>query len=233
MNTIASRKIRLRTIVMLLIFITIIPFLPLLITGRWNWWEAWAYAILNIGGFAISRFLAARRHPDIIVERAQFLQHKDTKKWDKILAPLVGLGGGLIPLMAGLNVRFEFSPVFNIHHKTIALVFIIAGFIVSSWALIENRFFSGTVRIQTDRGQCVVSSGPYRLVRHPGYSGALLAYLFTPVLLDAPWAFIPVAFIVIILAIRTQLEDSVLQNELTGYREYAQTTRYRLIPGLW
>ncbi len=99
-----------RVIVPMLFFIVVIPFLPLLISGRWDWWEAWVYAIIAILGFAISRALAARRHPDLLAERARFMQHEDAKAWDKTLAPLVGLGGGLIPLVAGLEARFALVP---------------------------------------------------------------------------------------------------------------------------
>jgi protein-S-isoprenylcysteine O-methyltransferase Ste14 len=99
--------------------------------------------------------------------------------------------------------------------------------------LVENRFFSGMVRIQTDRGHRVVSTGPYRWIRHPGYAGALLTYLSTPVFLGSRWAFLPVVLVTVVLVIRTSLEDTALQEELDGYREYATQVRYRLIPGVW
>ncbi len=222
-----------RVVVQMLVFIVVIPFLPLLITWRWTWWEGWTYALICILGFIVSRALAARRHPDLLAERARFTQHEDAKAWDKLLAPLVGLGGGLIPLVAGLDARFGWSPAFSPPVKLVALVFILGGYVLGSYALIENRFFSGMVRLQTDRGQRVVSSGPYGWVRHPGYAGALLTYLATPFFLDAAWAFLPVILITIVLVIRTRLEDATLQEELEGYREYAQRVRYRLVPGVW
>jgi len=217
----------------MLFFVVVIPFLPLLISRRWDWWEAWVYAIICILGFAISRVLAARRHPDLLAERARFMQHEDAKPWDKLLAPLVGLGGGLVPLVAGLEALFDWSPTFSLPAKTLSLVIILAGYALGSYALIENRFFSGMVRIQTDRGHQVVSSGPYRWMRHPGYAGALLAYLATPLFLDSRWTFLPAAFITILLVIRTHLEDRTLQDELEGYRDYAGRVRYRLLPGVW
>jgi protein-S-isoprenylcysteine O-methyltransferase Ste14 len=222
-----------RVIAQMLFFIVVVPFLPLLITRRWNWWEAWVYAILCILGFAISRALAARRHPDLLAERARFLQHADAKPWDKLLAPLVGLGGGLIPLVAGLDRLFGWSSPFSLQVKLFALVSILAGYVLGSYALIENRFFSGMVRIQTDRDHRVVSSGPYRWMRHPGYAGALLTYLATPFFLDSTWAFLPVVFLMLTLIIRTGLEDQALQAELEGYRDYAKRVRYRLLPGVW
>ncbi|MBN2092198.1 isoprenylcysteine carboxylmethyltransferase family protein [candidate division KSB1 bacterium] len=221
-------------IVIQLVFLIIgVPFLPLLISWRWDWWEGWVFALLHIFGFIISRLLAARRHPDIIAERARSMQHENTQSWDKILAPLTGLGGVLIALVAGLDKRFDLSPAFSTSAKMVSLMFFVAGFIIASYALIENRFFSGVVRIQRDRGHRVISSGPYRWIRHPGYAGALLTYLATPVFLDSGWTIIPVILITMILVIRTSLEDKTLQNQLAGYAEYAKRVRYRLLPGVW
>ena len=217
----------------LLVFIVIIPLLPLLISRHWNWWEAWVYAIIYILGFVLSRLLAAERHPDLLAERACFTQVEDVKAWDKWLAPLVGLGGGLIPLVAGLDALFDWSRPFDLPVKIVALVLTLAGYALGAYALIENRFFSGMVRIQTDRNHYVVSSGPYRWLRHPGYAGAVLAYLATPLFLDSRWAFLPAVLLTILLVIRTALEDRVLHEELAGYRDYARRVRYRLLPGVW
>lgn len=228
-----QKKIPLRAIVLMLFFIVVIPLLPLLISRRWDWWEAWTYAGISILGFAISRMLAAQRHPDILSERAKFLQHEDAKPFDKILSPLVGLGGGIIPITAGLDELFQWSPGFSPTVKIISLIIILAGYTLASYALIENRFFSGMVRIQTDRGHEVVSGGPYRWVRHPGYAGSLITYPVIPLLLDSEWTFIPAILLIIILVIRTYLEDKTLQKELPGYADYAKKVRYRLVPGVW
>lgn len=223
----------LRIGIMLIVFIVLVPFLPLLISGRWDWWEAWVYALINILGFIVSRVLAARQHADLLRERARFLQHDDAKHWDKLLSPLLGLAGGLIVLIAGLDALWGDDTLFSLNVKIGALILILLGHVISSWALIENRFFSGVVRIQTERGHQVVTTGPYRWVRHPGYAGALLTYLFTPVFLDSWWTYIPVFLTVVLLVIRTSLEDKTLQDELAGYRNYAARTRYRLLPGVW
>lgn len=228
-----TKKISPRAVIQMIFFILVIPFLPLLVSRRWDWWEAWVYAAVSILGFAISRGLAARRHPDLLAERARFLQHEDAKTWDKTLAPLVGLGGGLIPLVAGLDRLFEWSPTFSLPVKILSLAVLLAGYVLASYALIENRFFSGMVRIQAERGHRVVSGGPYRWMRHPGYAGALMAYLAAPLFLDSLWAFLPAVFLTVVLVIRTTLEDSALQAELDGYREYARRVRYRLLPGVW
>jgi protein-S-isoprenylcysteine O-methyltransferase Ste14 len=229
-----NKVLSMRLIIQLLVFIVLIPFLPIFISGRWNWWEAWAYALIAIFGFIISRYLASRRHPDLLTERAKIMQHEDTKPWDNLLARLVGLGGGIIPLVAGLDARYGWSALdFGLGAELIALALILVGYAVGSWALMENRFFSGVVRIQVERGHHVVTTGPYRWMRHPGYAGALLTYWLTPVLLDSLWTFLPVAAMTIVLIIRTALEDRTLAEELPGYSEYAGRTRYRLLPGIW
>jgi protein-S-isoprenylcysteine O-methyltransferase Ste14 len=228
-----QRTITPRVIVQLLFFIVLIPFLPLLISRHWDWWEAWVYGLTGILSFVISRVLAARRHPDLIAERAHTMQVENATSWDKRLAPFLGLGGGLVMVVAGLDKLFGWSPTFSLPLKIISLFIILAGYVLGSYALIENRFFSGMVRIQTDRGHRVVSAGPYRWIRHPGYAGAILTYLATPLFLDSGWAFLPTAFIIILMVIRTALEDRFLQEELKGYRDYVKQVRYRLFPGVW
>jgi protein-S-isoprenylcysteine O-methyltransferase Ste14 len=222
-----------RVILQLLVFIVLIPFLPLLISWRWAWWEAWVYGLLSVLSFVVSRLLVARRHPDLIAERARDMQHENAQSWDKKLAPLMGLGGILVLLIAGLDALLDWSPSFSLPVRIVALVIILSGYALTSSALIENRFFSGMVRLQTDRGQQVVSSGPYHWIRHPGYAGALLVYLVTPLFLDSAWAYLPTIFTIGLYIIRTALEDRFLQDELAGYRDYAQQVRYRLLPGVW
>jgi len=222
-----------RVIIMLLIFVVLVPFLPLLISRQWDWWEAWVYAIVSILGFVISRVIAGRRNPDLIAERARTLQQPDAKAWDKILSPISGMGGGVVLLVIGLDALYGWSAPFSMPVKLLALAGILAGYALGSYALVENRFFSGMVRIQTERGHQVVSTGPYRWIRHPGYAGALITYIGTPLFLDSAWGFVPVLFISIVLVVRTRLEDRTLQEELPGYRDYAGRVRYRLLPGVW
>jgi len=228
-----SRAISPAIIVQLILVVFLAPLLPLLISRRWDWWEAWIYAFIAILGFIVSRALANRRSPDLLAERASFMQHENVKPWDKWLAPLVGLGGGLIPLIAGLEMGLGGTFRLALPVKIVALFFLLGGYALGSYALIENRFFSGMVRIQNDRGHQVVSSGPYRWVRHPGYAGAILSYLAAPLLLDSIWGFGVALLISVLLVIRTHLEDKTLQAELDGYRDYAHRVRYRLFPGLW
>jgi len=222
-----------RVILQIALIVLFAPFIPMVISGDWNWWGAWAYAVASILAFVISRVIAGYRYPDLLAERARFMEAKDTKAWDKVLAPLLGLGSILILVVAGMDRFYGWSFAFSSGVKLAALAGIVFGYGFSSWALVENRFFSGTVRIQTERGHQVVSTGPYRVVRHPGYAGGLVGFIFIPLLLDSLWAFIPAVLLVIVMVIRTALEDKTLQEELAGYKEYAGKTRYRLFPGVW
>ena len=222
-----------RAIVQMVIVVLIAPFLPMLISSQWDWWQAWAYAVASILSFVLSRLIVARKHPDLIAERARFMQAQDTKPWDKALAPLLGLGYILILVVAGADKYYALSPASSLTTNLVALAGIVLGYGFSSWALIENRFFSGTVRIQTERGHHVVATGPYRIMRHPGYAGGLFGYLFIPLLLDSLWAFIPAVLLGVVMVIRTALEDKTLHDELPGYKEYAKQVRYKLVPGIW
>ena len=220
-------------LVQTLLFVVLVPFLPLLISRRWNWWEAWTYAAIFILGFAISRFLAARRHPDILTERARFMQHENAKAWDRLLVPIMALASTSILVVAGLDTLLDWSPPLSLPLRVLSLAVILIGYALGSYALIENRFFSGMVRIQSDRGHRVVSSGPYSWIRHPGYLGGLLTYLGTPLLLGSYWAMIPAVLTTIVLLTRTHLEDTTLHRELPGYSEYASRVRFRMLPGVW
>jgi protein-S-isoprenylcysteine O-methyltransferase Ste14 len=222
-----------RVVIQLLIFVVLIPMLPLPISGKWDWVEAWLFAGISIAGFILSRTLAARRHPDLLAERARIMQHENIEPWDKVLAPAVAIGGGLILIVAGLDARFGWSSGFGLFPKILSLIIILLGYALGSYAMLENRYFSGVVRLQTERGQKVISTGPYQWLRHPGYSGALLSNLVTPILLDSTLAFVPAILAIAALVARTSLEDKTLIERLEGYGEYASRVKYRLLPGIW
>jgi protein-S-isoprenylcysteine O-methyltransferase Ste14 len=135
--------------------------------------------------------------------------------------------------IAGLDERFSWSPDLPDYIQIIALAVIFLGSMFGTWAMLANRFFSSHVRIQTDRGHNVVSSGPYRILRHPGYAGAVLGWVAAPVFFSSIWVVIPAVFAIAAGILRTSLEDQTLQEELPGYKEYASKVRYRLVPGIW
>jgi protein-S-isoprenylcysteine O-methyltransferase Ste14 len=114
-----------------------------------------------------------------------------------------------------------------------AAVVMVLGYCLSTWAMLENKYFSVVARIQKDRGHTTVMTGPYRFVRHPAYAGGVVYSLAGTLLLGSLWALIPAGLTVVLLAVRTALEDRMLLEGLPGYSEYAHKTLYRLVPGIW
>ncbi len=177
---------------------------------------------------------AERRHPGLMAERQNMESIQGAKAWDKVLAPLMALSIGYpLVIVAGLDHRYGWSTEFPLWLNVLGFILISLGYAFASWALAENRFFSSVVRIQTDRGHVVCDSGPYRMVRHPGYAGNIPPLLGIVLALSSVWTLIPAAVALIIAVIRTVLEDQTLQEELPGYRDYAQRVRYRLIPWIY
>jgi protein-S-isoprenylcysteine O-methyltransferase Ste14 len=217
-----------------LFFAVFYIFIPLIVSGDVHWIEAWVLAILTVVVSIASRVLAARKNPDIIQERASFTDAEGIKSWDKKIVPLIAfVVPAIIYLVFGLDHRFGWSTPVSILMKVVGFIFYIAGFLFSTWAMVENRFFSSVVRIQKERGHVVCDTGPYRMVRHPGYLGGLISWLGMPLFVGSLWGYIPVLFIIVLYIIRTRLEDQTLQSELPGYQKFAEQTRYRLLPGIW
>jgi len=202
-------------------------------SGRLDWWFAWAYLGIFVLGVVVNSFVLLRTNPELIAERArQFTP--ETKKWDRVLATLWGVMSGIVSLLvAGLDKRFGWSPQIPLTVQLIAMLFYMSGSAFAAWALVSNPFFAGTVRIQTERGHAVATTGPYRIVRHPGYAGWMLSNLKAVIMLGSIWALLPAFVAVLALLARTALEDRTLREELPGYEEYAQRVHYRLLPGVW
>lgn len=154
---------------------------------------------------------------------------------DKVLATLgyLGLYPGTL-IVAGLDA-VRFGPAIHIPNtiNVMALVVFAIGYGISSWAVLCNPFFSTFLRIQNDRDHSVISSGPYALVRHPGYAGVLLAHLALPLALGSIWALLPSIIGITFFVLRTSREDQVLRDQLVGYREYQSRVRWRLLPWVW
>jgi len=214
----------------------LIPLLLLLCGWDVDWWEAWVFSLLFVAAGLLGRVWAERRHPGLLAERNRALSGDTAgvKPWDRILAPLMAVSLSFpLVIVAGLDHRFGWSPEFPIGLEILGFSMIVPGYLFAVWAIAENRFFSSMVRIQTDRGHSVCDSGPYRFVRHPGYAGNILPLPGIVLALGSVWTLIPAAVALIILVVRTALEDRTLQEELPGYRDYSGVVRYRLIPGIY
>jgi len=197
--------------------------------GRLDWPMAWAYMGVVLINSAV---MALLMDPELQAERSGI--GEGVKKWDIFLALYLGRLGPLAMLIvAGLDRRLGWSAEVPLAWRVVALVAAALGTILADWAVLANRFFAPVVRIQKERGQTVVTGGPYRFVRHPGYAASLLHYLAAPFMLGALWALIPAGLIWVVVIIRTALEDRTLQEELEGYKDYTRRVRYRLLPGVW
>lgn len=199
-----------------------------------NWWQGWVYTVLIVTIGIGSRIWAETRHPGLMAERGKFGRKQNVKPWDKVLAPLMAVSISFpLFIVAGLDHRFGWSPSFPIWLNITGFILIAFGYTFASWAIAENKFFSVMTRIQLDRGHEVCDSGPYRIVRHPGYGGNILPLPGLAFALGSVWTLIPALFALIVTIIRTALEDRALQKELPGYKEYTKRVRYRLIPGIY
>jgi protein-S-isoprenylcysteine O-methyltransferase Ste14 len=203
-----------------------------LLSGRPGWTRAWLYIGLVAGVQFAADIYLARVSPDLLVERSRI--QKGTKPFDKLLLPIIAVAGPIaMCIVAVLDVRKHWPPAVPVAWSGAALVLCAATSVFTLWAMAANRFFSTTVRIQTERGHRVVDAGPYRYVRHPGYIAMIAFSLASPVALGSWWALVPAALVALALVVRTALEDRTLRAELTGYREYAARVPQRLVPGLW
>jgi len=202
-------------------------------SGSLGWVMAWVLVGLYVASTIVQALVLIPNNPELLAERTG-IQLDPTKKWDRPLAGIVSLWGPVATLIvAGLDVRFGWSPQIPFALQAAAVAIAVLGMLLSIWAMASNRFFYGFVRIEKDRGHTVATGGPYQFVRHPGYVGGILFDLATPLILGVLWALIPAGLTMCLFVVRTALEDRTLLEELDGYKDYAQRVRYRLLPGIW
>jgi len=197
-------------------------------SGRLDWGWAWAYLGVGVGILVINSLVLP---PELIAERGQVKE--DTKDWDRVLAIFIIIPTLGTLIVAGLDERYGWSPQLDWAIQVVALVFFALAQGLFSWAMASNKFFSGTVRIQEERGHAVATGGPYRYVRHPGYVGYIASWFATSLTLGSLWALIPAGLVMCLMVVRTALEDKTLLEELDGYQDYAKQVRYRLLSGIW
>jgi protein-S-isoprenylcysteine O-methyltransferase Ste14 len=214
-------------LVFYLTFLIVAFFFP---AGRLDVWTGWTflgiYTLISIINFSLA-------DPELVKERSRI--RSGTNRWDARLAALSFLFFYPITLViAGLDTgRMGWTKPYPIVFQFIALILYTLGNIIGSWALLSNRYFSTFIRLQEDRGHEVVTQGPYRFIRHPGYAGTILAAIALPIGLGSEWALIPATIGGYGFILRTKFEDEFLLRELNGYNQYASVVRYRLFPGVW
>lgn len=201
--------------------------------GRTDIPRSWLLFGATLVHFTGSTLVVARLNPELISQRLT-VRRAGSKSWDEVLMRVCNLTMLLLlPAVAGLDVgRYGWSAL-GAQYAALGLALMAVSSVLISWSMAVNPYFEPTVRIQGDRGHRVVSTGPYGLVRHPGYLSGILWAVSVPLVVGSFYAFVPVLLYSVLMVLRTQLEDRTLQGELEGYAEYARRVRYRLLPGFW
>lgn len=205
-------------------------FLP---AGTLDWPAAWVYLVLLFSfTIGISVWLS-RFNPELLEERMRGVGKPGQKSWDKVfIAVLIPVFFGWYVVMALDAVRFSWSQLPQWLQLTGAGV-LLASFYIFYLTFRENTYLSPAVRIQTDRGQTVVSTGPYRHVRHPMYAGFILFTVATALLLGSAFGLLGALVLNALIAWRAGREEQVLRRELAGYGEYMARVKYRFFPYIW
>jgi protein-S-isoprenylcysteine O-methyltransferase Ste14 len=214
----------------MIIFFMALIFVP---AGTFKWPEAWIFLLFYFSSAAAIVIWLKKNDPELLKERMAAKKKKNVKGWDRAIMFAYTLLILVLIVLAGLDaVRFRWSQV-----PLVIKVLGFLGFIPSMFLFFrtmkENTYLSEMVRIQEERGHQVCTSGPYKYVRHPMYVGVIIFLFCFPLALGSLYSLIPAFVAVIIFFFRTALEDKTLQNELPGYKAYAEKVRYRLIPGVW
>ena len=202
------------------------------LAGRIDWTQGWIFVVVLTVGQSLNGIYVLLKNPEVIAARRR--PGEGTKAWDKVLLSLFGLAYVGIMVVGALDSgRYAWSSM-PLWTCGVGAGLYALNLALASWAMGVNRHFEKTARIQSDRNHAVVEAGPYRYIRHPGYAGAAFGWSVAgPLLLGSWWAFVPAGVMVLVLAIRTALEDRMLRRELDGYAEYAARVRYQIVPGIW
>ncbi|MGI9534164.1 MAG: methyltransferase family protein [Thermodesulfobacteriota bacterium] len=224
-------KLTIKSIIWGIITFLCLGVLIFLSVGTINWVNGWIFIITFFITVCINFIVLIKINPEVIEERSRL--PKETKKWDLILMS-AGSVFIIAPLVvAGLDERYNWSALYSKWWIFLGIIMFITGDFIILWAMAVNKWFSKVVAIQTERGHEVITTGPYRYIRHPGYIGWVLMWVGIPLILDSLWAFVPIAATIVIIVIRTTWEDNTLKTELPGYVEYASKVKFKLIPGVW
>lgn len=192
----------------------------------------WPFAWMFMGVLVAVDLIGLAFIPlEVLAERGS--KKENVEEWDKLLAKFISVSMMSTFLIAGLDHRWNWSPDIVPELQIASIAVFILGCALEIWAMGVNRFFSDVVRIQYERGHTVCSGGPYKYIRHPGYLGMIVYYFATPIFLGSFWAMVPAVVTMTLFVIRTRMEDKTLLQKLSGYNEYANRVRFRLIPGLW
>lgn len=200
--------------------------------GYMNLYRAELFFILTFIYYSSSFIIVYHLNPGVILKRGSSALASGTKRWDKsilLLYTIMGVYGQFF--IAGWDLGHIQFWNLGVEALYFGLILYLISVILIVWSLTQNPFFEPSVRIQGDQG--VIESGPYQIIRHPGYLSGILWHIALPMILGSGLALLYALLIIVILLIRTDLEDKTLQAELEGYKDYTLKVKYRLLPGIW
>jgi protein-S-isoprenylcysteine O-methyltransferase Ste14 len=228
----ALTKSGIRTFLAPIRWITITSLVFFLASGTINNMRVWIYIGVYVVGGLIVGIILIKKTPKLLHDRGKM--QEGTKQLDKYNILTYFLFAIIItPLIAGIDYRFNLSDAMPFYYLYVGIILYIFSAIFSTWPMLHNPFFEGTLRIQKDKDHTLINTGPYSIVRHPGYLGMLLGSGSLPLALGSVLALIPLFVLIVLILVRTYYEDTTLQKELAGYSEYCKNVRYRLIPFIW
>ncbi len=221
----AAARRRVIQVVVQYLFLALILFAS---AGSLAWFWGWVYLGAGVVILAINLVVLPR---EVVAERG--IEREQVKPWDRRITTLSIIPTLAVPVVAGLDYRFGWTARIPDAVHLIGLLLFVLGSLLFTWSMASNKFFSKSVLVQLERDHTVAVSGPYRFIRHPGYSGYITFTLGTPLLLGSLWGLIPALISASLIILRTSLEDETLKKELSGYQDYASSVHYRLLPGVW
>jgi protein-S-isoprenylcysteine O-methyltransferase Ste14 len=199
--------------------------------GKIDYWQGLVYVLIGLI-MSILNYTILRPDSDLLTERTK--PGEGSKNWDKIILGLSLLITISMYTVAGLDSgRYLWSPDFHWSLSLIGIFLTASGQLLFLLAQKQNKFFSSTVRIQTDRNHTVCDTGLYKIVRHPAYFGSIIQLFGFPLLFGSLWSILPAGLLIALHVTRTYLEDKTLKEELSGYSEYSLNTRYMIFPYIW
>ncbi len=220
----------LKAIAGMLVLLVGLGFLIFLPAGTIDYLQAWTYIITFTVSVILILLYLINKDPKLLERRLKAVPTAETKKIQKILQSLLNIFFVFVFISAGFDYRFTWSNI-PLYVCFIADIFVTMGFFIVFLVFKENSYTSGAIEVATD--QKVIATGPYRIVRHPMYAGALLMLFATPIALGSYWAILFVFPLALSVAARALDEERYLAKNLPGYAEYCQKVHYRIIPLIW
>jgi protein-S-isoprenylcysteine O-methyltransferase Ste14 len=200
--------------------------------GRVDLPRAWFFFGLYILSLLFNMVILLRFNPEVVRARSE-MKWGEMKWWDKLFAVLYFVLIFLMFIVCGLDVgRLHLSST-GMGFLAVGIIIFVVGWVFVVWAMAENKFFETASRVQMERNHRVVSTGPYAVIRHPGYAGMILFYGCAPFIIGSLYGLVPAVLLAFAFVFRTYFEDRMLYEELSGYKEYTKKVRYRLVPFVW